>query len=272
MGLSNLTDKYNRIIDYLRISVTDRCNLRCFYCSDGTEQTIRNTLHNEQFLAIAQAAAELGFNKVRLTGGEPLLYHGIADLAESLRNRLQYPIVAITTNGVLLTKTMCNRLYNAGVTAITISLDSLDKLEYASITGADKLDTVLEHIDYAAQSGFESIKLNMVIFRSTTIDSINRMKDYCTKRKIQLQTIGKFSLTDRYELDTTVIQTDRPLPCSKCNRIRLTCDGYIIPCLFSDIRYPVNFNTIENSICKAIEAKPESGKSCKRSTLQSIGG
>jgi GTP 3',8-cyclase len=267
-----LIDRYNRVIDYLRISVTDRCNLKCSYCCDGEKKDIRENLSDKKIIEIASAASKIGFKKVRLTGGEPLLRKNIASIADVLRNRLSYPIVAITTNATLLTHKMCDDLYCAGVTHLTISLDSLNRDVYRQITGSDCLGSVLDAVEYASTKGFECIKINTVVFSSTTKDEIEIMRKYCDSLAIKLQTIGKFSLTRRDRQDKTVMETDRPLPCSKCNRIRVSCDGYIFPCLFSDLKYPVNFENIKETIYTAVANKPQSGSSCSRNTLQSIGG
>jgi cyclic pyranopterin phosphate synthase len=162
-----LTDSIGRNINYLRLSVTDRCNMRCFYCMPG-EGVVKKAhdamLTYEELLLIAETAVELGIEKIRITGGEPLVRTGIVDFLSRLTGIPGLKHLALTTNGLLLQE-MAVELYQAGVQRLNVSLDSLNPETFAKITRGGDLDKVLAGLHAAAQAGFPPPKINCVIMR-----------------------------------------------------------------------------------------------------------
>ena len=162
-----LTDSLGRNINYLRLSVTDRCNMRCFYCmpKEGiTKKEHGLVLRYEELLLIAETAVGLGIEKIRITGGEPLVRAGIVGFLEKLAVIPGLRHLALTTNGLLLEK-LAGDLYRAGVQRLNVSLDSLDPATFGSITRGGDLKTVLAGLDAAEQAGFPPPKINVVIMR-----------------------------------------------------------------------------------------------------------
>ncbi len=162
--MTQLTDGHQRIIDYLRISLTDHCNLNCDYCVpfDGRPKLpMADLLTYEELLTVARAAVNTGVTKIRLTGGEPLLRKNMLDFCHMLSKLPGLTDLSITTNGVLLAP-MAEDLYAAGVNRVNVSLDTFDRQRYASITGKDCLQQVLDGIEKAAQAGLAPIKINVV--------------------------------------------------------------------------------------------------------------
>ncbi len=162
-----MLDPYNRDINYLRISVTDRCNLRCTYCRPKEGISLKgheDILRYEEILRVVSRATALGFVKVRLTGGEPLVRRGFVEFAAALRKIKGLEDISLTTNGILLEK-YADAIFNAGITRINISLDSLDGEKYAEITRGGNLDDVFRGIAEAEKAGFSPIKINTVIVR-----------------------------------------------------------------------------------------------------------
>ncbi len=164
---NSLIDLYSRKLDYLRISITDRCNLRCIYCEPHAPVRRcphREILKYEEILRIVGVMARMGVRKVRVTGGEPLVRLGAVDFLHSLCRVEGIEEVTLTTNGVLLGENV-TAIHEAGVRRINVSLDSLDRETYRGITGADVLDRVLDGIALAEKRGFSPIKINAVALR-----------------------------------------------------------------------------------------------------------
>ncbi len=171
--MTALTDNHRRRISYLRLSITDRCNLRCRYClpADGVKMLHHDDiLTYEEMLRLAGLCLELNITKVRLTGGEPLVRKGIIDFARRLKE-LPVPDLRLTTNGTLLS-TMAADLYAAGVRRVNISLDTLDPAKYRAITRGGELSRVLDGLHEALAVGFEPIKINVVVIRGFNDDEI----------------------------------------------------------------------------------------------------
>ncbi|MBW2021625.1 MAG: GTP 3',8-cyclase MoaA [Deltaproteobacteria bacterium] len=169
-----LVDAFHRNIDYLRISVTDRCNLRCLYCVPQGELIKlkhQDILRYEEILRIARIAISLGIKKIRITGGEPLVRKGIISLIESISALSGLQDISITTNGVLLLENL-KRLWNAGIRRLNISLDTMKREKYRHITGSDKFDAVWTSIEKAADMGFDPIKINIVAMKNVNDDEI----------------------------------------------------------------------------------------------------
>ena len=163
-----MKDSHGRTIDYLRISLTDRCNLRCVYCmpADGILQVPHDTiLRYDEIVRFVQVAAQRGVRRVRLTGGEPLVRKGVAGLIERLSVIEGIDDISLTTNGVLLKK-MAPELHRAGLRRVNISLDTLDPAQFTQITRLGHIESVLEGIDAALEVGFDPVKINAVAVRS----------------------------------------------------------------------------------------------------------
>lgn len=253
-------DKFFRNITYMRVSVTDRCNLRCHYCmpSEGVRlKKSEDILSYEDITNIVLEAAELGISKIRLTGGEPLARKNISRLIGLLKDIPGIKEVMLTTNAHLLSR-LAKELKTAGLDRINISLDVLDPEKYRELTGGGEIQSVFEGIEAVIQTGFKNTKINMVIIPGFNDKMVKKMEVFCKEKKLTLQRINHYSLTDRNSPDMKY-QAERPLPCDKCNRIRLTSDGKLLPCLFSDMEYPVDLNDISSSIKNAILLKPEQG-------------
>jgi cyclic pyranopterin phosphate synthase len=271
-----LKDSHGRIHDYLRISLTEKCNLRCTYCmpEDGINLTEKaNLMSDKEVVFIANQFVELGVNKIRLTGGEPLIKKNIEQI---IRDLTALPInLGITTNGILLDKYF-DVLKECGVTDINISLDTLDKKKFNTITRRDYFDRVTQNINKYVESGF-NVKLNVVLIKkfndNEIIDFINYTKDkniairfiefmpfdgnkwntdkvvtldnileqvhnnYKTHQIIKLKD-KKNDTTKSYQIEGYkgsfgIISTVSNPFCDSCNRIRLTANGTIKNCLFS---------------------------------------
>lgn len=169
-----LTDAFGRVHDYLRISITERCNLRCRYCmpAEGIPPTPKDHLLTlEEIERLAALFVEMGVRKIRLTGGEPLVRHGVEDLCRRLAALPMLRTLALSTNGVLL-GSKARRLREAGVAQINISLDSLSPAKFRHITMRDNLASVLEGIRESIALGFDSVKLNCVMIRGFNDDEI----------------------------------------------------------------------------------------------------
>lgn len=265
-----MLDKFDREINYLRISVTDKCNLRCIYCMPEEGMPVMqhmDILRYEQIEQIVKEAAGLGIDKIRLTGGEPLIKKDIELLIEKIAAIKEIRKLCLTTNGILLAQ-KAKILKQAGLTSLNISLDTLQPEKYRAITRGGNLAAVLNGIDEAIKEGFK-IKLNMVVLKGINESEINAVRKFCFDKKISTQLINHFNLRSDKNDDYCF---DRPPKCKNCNRIRLLSDGNLRPCLHSEIEYKVDFADIRGSLKKAILAKPERGLSCTSRKMFEIGG
>jgi len=324
-------DHHNRKITYLRVSVTDRCNLRCIYCVPVNDLKLLNhgeILSYEEILKVLQAAAEIGIEKVRLTGGEPLVRRNVVHLVESVCQVSGFKDVSITTNGVYL-KEKAKEIFDAGVHRINVSLDTLNPTKYAKITGRDRFHNVWEGLQEAEVLGFSPIKLNVVAIRGINDDELfefaqlSRQRPYHI-RFIEYMPIGqdsqwrpeKYISSDeiKSELDTFSPLHEVPRStldgpaeryrfesargeigfisglshhfCPVCNRLRLTADGKLRPCLFADdevdIKTPLRTGCSQEDLKglfeEAIARKPRQhdaksqGKSVGHRPMSAIGG
>jgi cyclic pyranopterin phosphate synthase len=275
-GGLEMKDSYGREVTYLRLSITDRCNLRCKYCMP--EGGIKKLVHEdmlslEEIDEIVAAFVDLGINKVRITGGEPLVRKGIITLIDKISRHSGITDLALTTNGIHL-KAMAKELKEAGLTRVNISLDSLNDKKYAMMTRGGKLKNVLEGIEMAKQVGLTPIKLNVVLIGGFNDDEIENFvaltQDQAIDvRFIELMPIGEVAtwsldnfLPNDYVLQKVPDLIQEPsielgspavyyrLPggkgrvglispisckfCDSCNRIRLTSEGQLKYCLHSD--------------------------------------
>jgi cyclic pyranopterin phosphate synthase len=263
-------DCFNRWIDYLRISVTDKCNLRCRYCMPEEGVPLRKHEEFLSFEAIAEVVrvgVGLGLTKVRLTGGEPLVKRGIVELVRMLGQVEGLRHLAMTTNGTLLAP-CARQLKSAGLDSLNISLDTLDPERYRHLTRVGEIEGVLEGIEAALREGFP-VKINMVVLQDTREEEVEQIRRYCAGRGMKLQLINHFALTEQ---KTDSYRFDRPPRCEDCNRIRLLADGSLKPCLHSDDEIPLDLNDIEGSLKAAVARKPRRGSLCTARTMMEIGG
>lgn len=172
MSSHRLVDRYNRHLNYLRISITDRCNLRCVYCVPSDQiprMSHRDILRYEEILRIVRIGVDLGISKIRITGGEPLVRKGVCQFLAAISRMAGLNEVTLTTNGVLLEENIgCIR--DAGIRRINVSLDTLQKDKFADITGKDDFERVWNGIKAAGDAGIDPIKLNVVALRGTNDD------------------------------------------------------------------------------------------------------
>ncbi len=190
-----LIDRFNRVVDYVRISVTDRCDFRCVYCMDDEMQFVPRAqlLTLEEISKIARAFTELGVKKIRITGGEPLVRRNVTKLFQDIGQLPNLQELVLTTNGSQLTK-MSQDLKDAGVKRINISLDSLDADKFKRITRVGELDNVLAGIDSALATGFEKIKINAVILKNRNDDEVIDLVRYASERGMDISFIEEMPL------------------------------------------------------------------------------
>ncbi len=219
MNENGLTDKYRRHLNYLRLSVTDRCNLRCIYCTP--RELIPKLRHNEilryeELLRLVRIGATLGITKVRVTGGEPLVRKGICGFLSDMSAIDELTDISVTTNGVLL-ELHLKELQAAGIRRVNISLDTLDPKKFEKITGVDAFDAVWNGIRAALEAGFSPVKINTVALRGVNDDELTALAglslDYPLHvRFIEHMPIGRASMEDSNPLlAPEILERIRPL-------------------------------------------------------------
>jgi cyclic pyranopterin phosphate synthase len=327
-------DSYSRPINYLRISVTDRCNLRCVYCMPPEGVAWRppaQILRFEEIETVVRAAADLGISKVRLTGGEPLVRLGIVDLVRMLAAVPGIDDLTMTTNGILLSR-HAQDLSTAGLRRVNVSLDTLRSERFERITRWGRLDDVLAGIESAHQAGLEPVKINAVIIRGMNDDEVvdfglRTVHEGWHVRFIEWMPVGHEPLAVEHWSDAVVTADEMRqrieaklgqlspakasigsgparyyrLPgargsigfispvsehfCYGCNRLRLTADGQLRPCLLSDgeidlrtaLRSGAGVAEIKELIVQAIDSKPprhhlDERRSPQKRAMSQIGG
>jgi cyclic pyranopterin phosphate synthase len=225
-------------------------------------------LSYESIARIVRAGAELGIRKVRLTGGEPLVRRNLPALVAQIAGIPGIEHVAMTTNGSLLPR-YAGPLRDAGLSSVNISLDTLDPARFKEVTRRGRLEDTLAGIDAARRVGLSPMKLNMVVAPETTDAEIERMRTFCAEKGMELQLIAHYRL-DVEKLDQ--YRFDRPPNCGQCNRLRLTAEGALKPCLHSNIEIPVDLDDPAASILEAVRVKPAAGTVCTNRSMMSIGG
>ena len=268
-----MKDRFGRKIEYLRLSVTRKCNLKCMYCrpsGDVGECDPCGELTAEEMERIVASLAGLGVRKVRITGGEPLTRTDVCEIISKISGIPQIGDISMTTNGIHL-EDMAGDLKKAGLKRINISLDSLQSNRFQSITGGGRLQDTLRGIEEAINAGLQPVKINTVLIRGTNEDEVEEFihlaKEYPIEvRFIELMPVGSFGEQNRDKIvyNSDIIAAHPQLQavresagngpaeifaipgykgrigfispmsrkfCEHCNRIRLTCDGRIIPCL-----------------------------------------
>lgn len=312
-----MKDDYGREIDYLRISVTDRCNLRCRYCMpEGGVKWIPKSeiLTFEEILSVCRAAAGLGFRKFRLTGGEPLVRLGILDFIKGLSEIDGAKDIAMTTNGILLGD-MADELKSSGLKRVNISLDTLNTKKFHYMTRGGNLERVLDGIKKALYAGLYPVKINTVLIKGFNDDEIDDLIGLTRLypvdvRFIELMPIGQATGMEYIMCDSVLEGRDlipvgeegvasyyrlenamgkvgliRPMSCkfcSDCNRLRLTSDGRLKPCLLKDLEVDLKGplrrgEDISHVIKQALDIKPKeheanAGVYLKNRDMYEIGG
>ncbi len=264
-------DRFNRKIDYLRISVTDRCNLRCIYCmpAGGVKLIPREQILSfEEIRDAASTAVEMGIERIRLTGGEPLIRRDIVDLVSMISGVRNLRDFSMTTNGVLLEE-FAIMLADAGLHRVNISLDTLDPSRYEQLTGGGDIERVLSGIDAAKEAGLTPIKLNCVITESPDEPDARQVARFAREKDLIVRYIRQMDIAKGV---FWIVQGGTGGNCSLCNRLRLTSDGMIKPCLFSDIAFSVRELGVREAIGRALEAKPERGDRSENHQFYNVGG
>ncbi|MBN1820912.1 MAG: radical SAM protein [Prolixibacteraceae bacterium] len=263
-------DRFNRKINYLRISVTDRCNLRCTYCMpEGGIPLLdhQDILSFEEIVEFTRFAVKKGISKVRLTGGEPLVRKGIVGLVNQLAYIDGIEDLSMTTNGILLNR-FAAELKEAGLNRINISLDTIDTDNYCKATRTGNLSDVLKGIEAAQSAGLEPIKVNCVLMGQSD-EEINKLKAFCSERNLPLRFIHQMNLKTG---EFSKVRGGDGGNCAICNRIRLLPNGDVKPCLFSDLAFNIRELGIEEAFNMAIDEKPRAGTYNKSGTFSRIGG
>lgn len=251
-------DGFDRRINYLRISVTDKCNLRCTYCMpEGGVPLFRHedVLRFEEIAETVRVAVELGVTKVRLTGGEPLVRRDIVTLVAMLRRIDSIHDLAMSTNGVRLAQ-YAKALADVGLQRVNISLDAIDSERYAAITRGGDVQTVFEGIRAAREAGLTPIKLNCVVQDSPDEPDARAVADYAASENLEVRFIRRMNLAGG---EFSVVIGGSGGDCANCNRLRLSCNGMVRPCLFSDLGYSVRELGPREAILRAVHQKPACG-------------
>lgn len=194
-GTERLIDRFGRVVDYVRISVTDRCDFRCVYCMEPDTKFVPRPqiLTLEELALISRAFVELGVGKIRLTGGEPLVRRNVVKLMEDIHRLPGLRELVVTTNGSQLQR-LAGDLRSAGVKRLNISLDSLDPERFRRITRGGKLEQVLAGIDAAREAGFERIKINAVILKNRNHEEVVPLVRYAAERGLDISFIEEMPL------------------------------------------------------------------------------
>ena len=294
-----MIDKFDRDITYLRISLTDKCNLRCRYCmpEEGVCKRSHHEMMNEDEVVTAvEVAASLGVHKVRLTGGEPLVKKNIVSICRRVAAVDGINEVCMTTNGILLPE-LATQLKEAGVKRINLSLDTLDPHKYAYITRIGKLEQFKAGLRAALEAGFEKVKINAVLIGGFNDDEIEALAGLTMEYPVDMRFIELMPIQDHDEFgESAYVPFSRVLEklpdavpvakdggvaklyrlpgakgniglispinahfCGECNRLRLTADGKLKPCLHSADEYSIkglDFAGMKNVFEQAIWNKP----------------
>lgn len=264
-------DQFNRHITYLRISVTDRCNLRCAYCMPAEGVTMlrhEDILTFDEIVNFTKVAIELGIKKVRITGGEPLVRRGIVDLVKMLSAIDGINDLSMTTNGVLL-KQFAKPLFEVGIKRINVSLDSIDPVKFRETTRGGNLKDVIEGILYAKAVGFDPIKINCVVNRNSNEPDAIEVKRFANENGLKVRFIPLMDLDSGVH---GVVEGGEGGNCANCNRLRLTANGMVKPCLFSDIGFSVREFGAKQALLKAVEQKPACGGISTKGEFYNVGG
>lgn len=263
-------DRFNRSINYLRISVTDRCNLRCTYCmpEEGIDlMPHEHILSFEEIIGFTRIAVSKGITKVRLTGGEPLVRKDISSLVAMLAAIPGIDDLSMTTNGILL-REYAAELKSAGLKRLNVSLDTVDEKRYCDITRRADLSKVLAGIEEAQRVGLDPIKINCVLMGQAD-DDTRKLKEFCDSKNLSLRFIHQMNLKNG---EFSKVEGGDGGNCSRCNRIRLLANGDVKPCLFSDLAFNIRQMGHEKALLMAIGEKPRTGTFNLSGQFYNIGG
>ncbi|MBI9035789.1 MAG: GTP 3',8-cyclase MoaA [Bacteroidales bacterium] len=264
-------DCYNRKINYLRISVTDRCNLRCVYCmpEEGVElMAHKEVLSFEEIVETVKHGVGRGIDKIRITGGEPLVRKGIVELVRQIASIDGIKDLAMTTNAILLDK-FATELAEAGLNRVNISLDTMDPDKFRQITRGGNISKVIDGINAAKSAGLLPVKINCVIKKSSDEADAKEVDDFCANNGLQVRFIKEMDLAKG---EFGIVQGGDGGNCSICNRMRLTANGELKPCLFSDAGYNIRELGIEQAYDQTLGNKPKSGSAATKTKFYNIGG
>ncbi len=204
-----LKDRFGRVISYLRVSVTPKCNLKCIYCISKDSNLNKNSeiLTNAEILRISKIAVSLGIKKIRLTGGEPLLRKDIVELVKGMIRIEGLEDLSLTTNGTLLEEYALS-LKEAGLKRINISLDTLDKEKFRKITNGSSFERVMRGIESAIKVGFEPIKINVVVIRGINDDEIERFVNFGREKNLIVRFIEYMPISERKDFSKKFVSMD----------------------------------------------------------------
>jgi len=223
---------------------------------------------DEEIVEVIRIAVDLGIDKIRLTGGEPLVRKGIINLLAMISGIAGIRDLAMTTNGVLLGK-YARQLASTGLKRVNISLDALDPEKYKYISGRSSVDQVLRGIDAAKAAGLYPIKINAVITSSLTPRDRENLEEFCRSKDLELRFIHQMNL----ETGTFYpVEGGKGGRCNSCNRIRLTASGLIKPCLFNGTGYNLRELGIKRAMKLAVDHKPLNGTVNRANAFYNIGG
>ena len=306
----NLTDTFGRVHKDLRVSLTDRCSLRCTYCMPFNFDKwlpSNELLTVDELIAIVELAVSMGINEIRLTGGEPLLRPDLVEIVERISSLKNAPDLSMTTNGVALAK-VAKELASAGLKRVNISLDTLDWERFKRLTFRDRYDDVIEGISAAKKAGLQPIKINSVLIREINGDEAIQLLQWAIKEELNLRFIeqmpldagdiwtraslitvdeifeqlsGEFNLTPIKGRGSAPAEeflvnggpasvgiigsVTRPF-CANCDRLRLTSDGQLRSCLFSNVETDLR-EILRNNLLNQDE-KAEALSSSIRKTVE----
>jgi len=264
-------DRYNRKINYLRVSVTDKCNLRCSYCMPADGVAVlqhEDILSYEEITEVVRYGVGNGIDKVRITGGEPLVRRDITRLVEMLSQIEGIRDLSMTTNGLLLER-YAESLVKAGLQRVNVSLDTLDAEKFSKITRGGALEKVLTGLEAAREAGLTPIKINTVLHQSFDEHDRQALTAFCRTKGYELRFIREMDLA---EGTFSKVEGGRGGDCPRCNRLRLTPHGRLSPCLFSNLGYDVRELGIARAFEMALQNKPLSGSTNNSCTFYRMGG
>ncbi|MBI5624626.1 MAG: radical SAM protein [Elusimicrobia bacterium] len=264
-------DPYKRRIDYLRISVTDRCNLACDYCApEGAAAKVEHAaiLSFEEIADFTARGAELGIRKVRLTGGEPLLRRDLPMLVSMLSAIPGISDLAMTTNGILLPGSAA-ALKAAGLKRINVSLDAVDPARFRKLTHGGDVHAVFRGLEAALAAGLSPVKVNCVVQEGPDEPDAAAVRAWCQSRGLEPRFIKRMDLKEgRF----SVVQGGSGGDCGRCSRLRLTSTGLLKPCLFSDLAFDIRALGHREALLLAVARKPERGAPGATHSFHQIGG
>lgn len=222
----------------------------------------------DEIVDVVKTGVKYGINKVRVTGGEPLVRNGIVDLIRMIWNTDGVKDLAMTTNAILLTK-YADDLKKAGLQRVNISMDTINPEKFNQVSRGGDIAAVFAGIEAAKRAELSPIKINCVLWDASEDKDAEEVANYCKQNNLQVRFIHQMNLSTG---EFSVVEGGDGGNCSKCNRLRITAVGDIKPCLFSDLSYNVRSLGVEEAFFKAIGNKPKAGTYNKSGDFYNIGG